>query len=640
MAGEQPDQSRDKTPQQPTFAPDWRMFLWAVVALMVVFYFVDLSREQRVEVLSYTQFKEEVRAGNVSEVTIRGQEIRGQLIGTGAGQGLDDSSITGQDSGGAQPATGQPFKTTKPAFNDPDLMPLLEKNKVIVNAESTRAEWWQRLIITMLPWVLILGLIFYFSKQMQERMAGGGGMFNFGRSKAKRYQEERPDIGMKDIAGSENAKRDLEEIVDYLKDPERYRSVGASIPRGVLMAGPPGTGKTLMAKAVASEAGVPFFSISGSEFIEMFVGVGASRVRDMFKQAKDEAPAIIFIDELDAIGRSRGAGLGGGHDEREQTLNQILSEMDGFTERESVIVLAATNRPDVLDPALMRPGRFDRQVALERPHKDARKKILEIHTRNKPLGEDVDLSVVAGRTVGFSGADLANLVNEAALLTARDKRKVISMADLTQARDKIVMGAEREEVISEEEQKVIAYHESGHALMAALLPNADPLDKVTIIPRGRALGATEQVPEDRYNMNQSYLMDRLGVMLGGREAEKLIFEQVSTGAEQDLKQATNLARRMVQNWGMSEELGPVAFQDGQEQPFLGREMAQQRDYSDATAKLIDDEVRAIVVSVEEKVDELLKKNRERLETLAESLLDRETLSAEEIKEVLGTTAQN
>jgi len=624
------------------------MFLWSIVALMVIFYFIDVGRDRQLQVLSYTQFKEEVRAGGVTEVTIRGQEIRGRLdpslaapdagIGDARGETEGTAAPAGQTGGGSGGLVR--FKTTMPAFDDPGLMPLLEENGVAVNAESTRAEWWQRLLITLLPWVLILGLIFYFSRQMQQRMAGGGGMFSFGRSQARRFTQEQPEVKFKDVAGSENAKRDLGEVADFLADPGRFHSVGATLPRGVLMVGPPGTGKTMMAKAVAAEAGVPFFSISGSEFIEMFVGVGASRVRDMFKQAKDEAPSIIFIDELDSIGRARGAGLGGGHDEREQTLNQILSEMDGFSGRESVVVLAATNRPDVLDPALMRPGRFDRQVTFERPHRSARQSILEVHTRNKPMDEDVELAAMAGRTVGFSGADLANLVNEAALLAARDQRRRISADDLAQARDKLVLGARREEAIGEGELEVIAFHESGHALMAALLPNADPLDKVTIIPRGRALGATEQVPEDRYNMNESYIVDRLGVMLGGREAEKQIFGQVSTGAEQDLKQATRLARRMVLNWGMSDKLGPVAFEDGGDQPFLGREMGQSKEYSDATAKVIDDEVRRILEETEESVDRMLRENRERLENLARALLDQETLSSAEIGRVLDLQPAN
>jgi len=640
-----PDQTSGQAPNQgtsnagpaaspPFFNTNWRLLLWALLALGVMLYAVDVAHRGGPRELTYTQFKQDVRAGEVTDITIRDQQIQGHLKTSAQGSSSESSSAGSPGQGKSASAPAPSFETTIPSFGDPKLMALLEENSVNIKAESTRAAWWQQLIITMLPWVLILGLIFYFSKQMQQRMSSAGGMFSFGRSKAKRFREERPEVSMEDVAGSDNAKRELNEIADFLRDPARYRSVGADIPRGVLMVGPPGTGKTLMAKAIASGAGVPFFSIGGSEFIEMFVGVGASRVRDMFQQAKSESPSIIFIDELDSIGRARGAGLGGGHDEREQTLNQILSEMDGFSDRESVIVLAATNRPDVLDPALMRPGRFDRQVTFERPHKEARKAILSIHTRNKPLADDVDLAKVAGRTVGFSGADLANLVNEAALLTAREKRKRIAMEDFAQARDKLVLGAKREEVLGEDEQEVIAYHESGHALTAVLLPNADPLDKVTIIPRGRALGATEQVPEDRYNMNQSYLMDRLAVMLGGREAEKLVFEQVSTGAEQDLKQATSLARRMVLSWGMSEKLGPVAFRDGEQRPFLGREMAEPREYSDATAKVIDDEVRGIVVSVEEKVDQILEANRGRLQALAEALLDHETLGSSEIDAVL------
>jgi len=633
MTDRQPQPAGGGAGTQPPRPDYWGMFLWTLVAVMALVYVLDVARDRAVKDLSYTEFKQEVRAGRIPEITIRGQAIRGRLLQQGAQQGDGASGEAGSPASGEGPA-GRPFTTTVPAIDDPELMALLEDNGVVVNAESTRAAWWQQLLISVLPWVLILGLILYASMKMQERMSAGGGMFSFGKSKARRFREERPEVGMDEVAGAENAKRELREIADYLRDPERYRAVGASIPRGVLMVGPPGTGKTMMAKAVAADSGVPFFSISGSEFIEMFVGVGASRVRDMFEQAKKEAPAIIFIDELDAIGRARGAGLGGGHDEREQTLNQILSEMDGFTGRESVIVLAATNRPDVLDPALLRPGRFDRQVTFDRPGREAREAILRIHLRDKPLAEDVDSSVIARRTVGFSGAELENLVNEAALMAGRAQRRQISMADFTQARDKIVLGTRREEALGEDEQRVVAYHESGHALLAAVLPNADPLDKVTIIPRGRALGATEQVPEDRYNMNRDYLLDRLAVMLGGRGAEKLVFEQFSTGAEQDLKQATRLARRMVLNWGMSEKLGPVAYADGEEQPFLGREMAQPREYSEATAQLVDDEVRRIVVGAEERVDALLARRREGLEAMAEALLERESLSFEEIRQVL------
>jgi len=487
--------------------------------------------------------------------------------------------------------------------------------------------------------VIILGLIFYVSSKMQERLlkgGGPGGIFGFGQSRAKRFEVTATQVSFDDVAGVDNAKRDLEEIVEFLKNPQRFRKLGAKIPRGVLLMGPPGTGKTMLAKALAGEAGVPFYSISGSEFIEMFVGVGAARVRDMFESARKDAPAVIFIDEIDSVGRTRGTGLGGGHDEREQTLNQILGEMDGFQPHEAVVVLAATNRPDVLDPALLRPGRFDRKVVLDLPGKDARRKILQIHSRKVPLADDVDLELVASRTVGFSGADLENLVNEAALQAARDNEERVDMEDFSHARDKIVLGAEREALASEDEKKLVAYHESGHALAAILLPHADPLDKVTIIPHGLALGATEQLPEEElHNLRYSYLLDRIGVMLAGRAAEQVVFGEVSSGAENDLKQATRLARLMVSQWGMSEKLGPAAFPRGEEHPFLGREMAQPRDFSEQTAQLIDEEVRALMGEREQHVRDLLGQHRKQLETLALALLERESLSADEVSALLG-----
>jgi cell division protease FtsH len=470
---------------------------------------------------------------------------------------------------------------------------------------------------------------------MQERMMGGGGaggIFGFAKSRAKRFDKGQSSVTFDDVAGLDNAKRDLREISDYLRDPQPYRKLGAKIPRGVLLMGPPGTGKTLLARAVAGEANVPFFSISASEFIEMFVGVGASRVRDMFQSAKKEAPAIIFIDEIDSIGRARGTGLGGGHDEREQTLNQILNEMDGFEPHEAVVVLAATNRPDVLDAALMRPGRFDRKVTLDLPDRKARQAILKIHSRAVPLAGDVDLVRLAALTVGFSGADLENLINEAALLAGRKGSSEVDMALMLEARDKVVLGGLREMLLSDDEKQLVAFHEAGHAVVASLLPHADPLDKVTIIPRGRALGVTEQIPEtEQHNFKQSYLHDRIGVMLGGRCSEKLIFGEVSSGAEEDLKQATLLARHMVTHWGMSEKIGPVAFHRGEEHIFLGREMAQQRDFSEHTAEVIDDEVSQLLKHREVEIAQLLKSNRALLEAVAKALLEKETLEADEVR---------
>jgi len=485
---------------------------------------------------------------------------------------------------------------------------------------------------------MILGLLWYAGRRMQERaggFGGAGGAFGFGKSTAKRFRRGETHVTFDDVAGLANAKRDLQEIAGYLKNPDHYRKLGAKIPKGILLMGPPGTGKTLLAKALAGESDVPFFSISGSEFIEMFVGVGASRVRDMFASAKKEAPAIIFIDEIDSVGRARGTGLGGGHDEREQTLNQILGEMDGFDPHEAVVVVAATNRPDVLDAALMRPGRFDRKIALDLPDKNARLAILNIHSREVPLAADVDLQRLAALTVGFAGADLENLINEAALLAGREDKSEVDMVCMMQARDKVVLGSEREMVIGDEEKKIVAFHESGHALAASLLPNADPLDKATIIPRGRSLGSTEQIPEEEHhNLRPSYLRDRIGVMLGGRAAEKVVFNEVSSGAEEDLKQVTRLARHMVTHWGMSEKIGPVAFRRGEEHIFLGREMAQQRDFSEHTAQTIDEEITSLVTGIEQEIVALLEKHRAQLDALAAALLEKETLEAAEIRAII------
>jgi len=529
-----------------------------------------------------------------------------------------------------------------PAFDDPYLVDLLEDNNVKVYAERESNPWLTYFLLLSLPWILIIAYFIYLRRQMQQGGGMmGGGLFNVGKSKAKRYNREDSSITYADVAGVENAKKDLQEIVEYLKDPEKFKELGAKIPKGVLLTGPPGTGKTLLAKATAGEAGVAFYSISGSEFIEMFVGVGASRVRDTFQNAKNEAPAIIFIDEIDSIGRARGTGLGGGHDEREQTLNQVLAEMDGFDARESVIVMAATNRPDVLDPALTRPGRFDRQITLDLPHKEAREQILKIHTRKVPLEEDVDLSAVAGQTVGFAGANLENLVNEAALLAGRRKKKKVSMDEFSDARDKILLGAEREDMITDEERNIVAYHEAGHALVAKLLPGTDPVQKVTIIPRGRALGVTEQVPErDRYNYNKEYVLNRIAIMLGGRAAERIIFNDVTSGAANDLKQVTSIARKMVTQWGMSEKIGPVSYKVGEEHQFLGKEMAQPKDFSEYTAKLIDDEIKRIVSEMEDKARKLLEENRNKLDALAHALLVHESITADEINRLIGQKTNN
>ncbi len=543
-------------------------------------------------------------------------------------------------------ATYQYFSTTIPSVYDNELMTILDKNNVTINAESQNNSWITYLLIMGLPWILILGYFFYVRKKMQGQIGnimggGGSGIFGVGKSGAKRFRRQKAGVTFNDVAGLESSKQDLREIIDYLKNPGKFTQLGADIPKGILLMGPPGTGKTLLARATAGEADVTFYSISGSEFIEMFVGVGASRVRDLFENAKKEAPAVIFIDEIDSVGRARGTGLGGGHDEREQTLNQILSEMDGFEQNQSVVVMAATNRPDVLDPALTRPGRFDRMITLEFPQKGARKKILEIHSRHVPLDTDVDLENLAARTVSFSGADLKNLVNEAALLAGRKKKTKVNMDDFDEARDKILLGAEREEMITDEEKEVVAYHEAGHALVAKLLPNTDPLQKVTIIPRGRSLGATEQIPEtERFNLKRGYLLDRIAVALGGRAAERIVFDDVTNGAAEDFRQVTRIARMMVCNWGMSEKLGPIMFKQGEEHPFLGRELAQQKDFSEHTQQIIDEEIQKIVLEMEQKAESLIYDNRIKLDALAEALLENETLDKKQIDWILDKVSGN
>lgn len=612
----------------------WRGFNWKIVIWMVLFWimmsylFGRWGGPVRMN-LSYSDFKQRVREAQIEAITVRGQEVTGTFKAPVEGEPRPTLF------GDKETPEFKEFKTTRPSFEDPGLMDLLEKKDVIIHAQSGEHSWWWTLIISVLPWILIIGFFVYTSKKFQERMGGGAGPFGFAKSKAKLYTKSTSNLTFQDVAGLANAKKELHEVVDFLKDPSKFRTLGGELPKGILLVGPPGVGKTLLARAVAGEADVPFYSISGSEFIEMFVGVGASRVRDMFKNAKKDAPTIIFIDELDSIGRVRGTGLGGGHDEREQTLNQILAEMDGFDPNENVVVMSATNRPDVLDPALVRPGRFDRQITLELPQKKARIEILQVHTRKVPLADDVDLEEVSARTVGLSGADLKNLVNEAALLAARKEKQKVEAEDFDQARDKIIMGIEREDVIKDEEKQLIAYHEAGHALVAKLYPGADPLEKVSIIPRGRSLGATEQLPtEDRHNFSRSYLLGRIAIMLGGRAAEKIVFKDVSSGAGDDLKKATELVRRMVCQWGMSDKVGPVTFRRGEPHPFLGREMSEARDFSEETARLIDEEVRRMIQEMADKAAHLLESNRDKLDGLAEALLEHESLSREEIDEIL------
>ena len=623
-----PNSSEKQTPpanQQPEI-PKQYSFLWLSAAIFLVFMWLQDSSTPKLQELAYSEFKTAVANDQVSEVTLKEDNITGLL----RNQGLVSSNTDN-----ASQSSSPGFSTTRPPMDDPELLTLLEAHDVTVRARSAGLEWWQELIRGFLPWILILALMYWFWGSAQKRMAQGGGMFDYGRSKARRSVKETSTTTLDDVAGIESAKREVAEIIDFLKSPDKYRALGASMPKGILLVGPPGTGKTLLARAIAGEADVPFFSISASEFIEMFVGVGASRVRDLFANARKEAPALIFIDELDAIGRSRGAGFGGGHDEREQTLNQILTEMDGFESHENILVLAATNRPDVLDSALLRPGRFDRKVTLDLPHRNARDAILAVHVRKVPLAADVDLDQLAARTIGFSGADLKNLVNEAALTAARENLSEVTDHCFELARDRIVLGEKRDAQLSQEERKIVAHHESGHAIMAYYMPKADPLTRLTIIPHGMAMGVTEQTPkEDRYNYSESYLRDRIKVMLGGRSAEKIIYGEVTTGAQNDLKEATKLVRKMIGQWGMSEKIGPMGLSIGEEHVFLGREMGSQREFSDKMAELIDAEIQSELMALEKATIDFLTDHRSQLEALAKAALEKENLSAEDIENVL------
>jgi cell division protease FtsH len=601
---------------------------WLIFLILMVWNVWSFLPRQTSEVaLPYSAFVGYVAAGNVSEVRIVGDEITGTFLQAVARPAVNAAAAK-KDTEGAKaeeqkPATYSTFRTTFPGVvGDASLMPLLAAQHVVTDVATPSAPWFSLLLTNGLPIVLLLLLMAWMGRQAARSQAG---MFGFGRNKARRYAEDRSKMTFADVAGATEAKADLSEVVDVLRHPRKYLELGARLPRGVLLVGPPGTGKTLLARAVAGEAGVPFFSISGSEFVEMFVGVGASRVRDLFVQAKAAEPAIVFVDELDAVGRRRGAGVGATNDEREQTLNQLLVEMDGFAEHQQVILLAATNRPDVLDPALLRPGRFDRQIAVPLPDWRGRAGILRIHTRHFHLATDVDLERLARTTTGLSGADLANLCNEAALGAARHDRTEVTMEDLEQAWDKIALGAERTNVLTPHDRRVVAYHESGHAVVAWLTPAADPVRKVTIVPHGLALGITEQRPtEERYNYSRNDLLARIDVMLGGRESEALTMGDITTGAENDLIQVTRLVRRMVTRWGMG-SLGPVAFDSDEEQPFLGYRMAQGRDYSEATAARIDQEVERVIAERQQVVRQMLAEARERLDKLAEALLTDETV---------------
>lgn len=606
---------------------NWRSLIlpFALLALYVLWVGAPSEKPALLEV-AYSEFKGMVMDDQVEEVVLRGEIVEGVLRKPLALDPDRDAS--------------QYFETRLPSIGDERLLPLLEEHGVKLTIEPARAEGgWARVAGSLLPWLILIAFYVWVWRRISGTMAGGvgrsGELGKFLKGRAT-LESKPPNISFDDVAGQDNAKREVAELVEYLHEPEKYTRLGADVPHGILLMGPPGTGKTLLARALAGEAKVPFFSISASEFIEMFVGVGASRVREMFKLAKERSPSIIFIDELDSVGRVRGTGLGGGHDEREQTLNQILAELDGFAGHEAVIVLAATNRPDVLDPALLRPGRFDRHVMLDLPDRKARLAILKLHTKDVPLTEDVDLESVAAGTPGFSGADLKNLVNEAAMRAARASRDRVTMEDFDEMRDRVLMGMERSLVIEPEERHRLAAHESGHTLVAYYLPHADPLYKVSIIPRGLALGGTQQLPDkERHTLPEEYLHDRLAVMLGGRAGEKLLLGSVSSGADDDIHQATSLARAMVSRWGMSEDIGPVDLRDSEEHPFLGREIAQPRRHSEASEQTVDEAVSKLLAQAETRAEEIIAGHRSEMEKLTAELEQHETLDRKQIGECLG-----
>ena len=602
--------------------PNWsglskNLALWLLVALLAVTLFQLMQkRAAGSELLSYTEFSRQIDAGNIKSVEVyNGKQVKGEFRNELA-QGT---------------ARVRNFTVNLPFANSEAILKRLEDSGVAITAKEPKSGI-VSILVTMLPWIVIFAIWFVLIRQMQS---GGNRAFSFGKSKAKLLSGDTPKITFADVAGADEAKVELQEIIEFLKDPQKFTKLGGKIPKGVLLMGPPGTGKTLLARSVAGEANVPFFTISGSDFVEMFVGVGASRVRDLFEQGKKNAPCIVFIDEIDAVGRHRGAGLGGGHDEREQTLNALLVEMDGFDTNEGVILVAATNRPDVLDPALLRPGRFDRRVVVDRPDLRGREQILKVHTRSTPLSENVDLSIIARGTPGFSGADLANLVNEAALNAARFNKKKIEMIDFEYAKDKVMMGPERKSMImTEEEKKNTAYHEGGHALVAAMLPDADPIHKVTIIPRGRALGVTMQLPtEDKYSHTKEYLEATITVMMGGRIAEERFLGHMTTGAGNDIEKATDLARKMVCEWGMS-EMGPLTFGKPEGEIFLGRDFGRTQDYSESTANQIDAQVKKIVTEAYQRAETLIRENEKVMHRLARTLLEKEVLDGEEVLQII------
>lgn len=589
------------------------IFLWIVIAFILFAVFNSFSpRQEKEKQIPYSNLVTEIKQGNVESVTITDQNMTGTL------------------------RNKETFTTYLPMKQDSLLLDEMIKKGVVINGKAPEQPGFWIHILNFLPWIVLIGIWIYILRQ--QTGGGKGGAFSFGRSRARLLSSDQVKITFADVAGCEEAKEEVKELVDFLKDPGKFQRLGGKIPRGVLMVGPPGTGKTLLAKAVAGEAKVPFFTISGSDFVEMFVGVGASRVRDMFEQAKKQAPCIIFIDEIDAVGRHRGAGLGGGHDEREQTLNQLLVEMDGFQGNEGVIVVAATNRPDVLDPALLRPGRFDRQVVVGLPDVKGREQILRVHSRKVPTSDDVDVSIIARSTPGFSGADLANIVNEAALFAARANKRVVDMEDFEKAKDKVIMGAERRSIVmSEEEKKLTAYHEAGHAIVGLIVPQHDPVHKVTIIPRGRALGVTVFLPEaDRYNYTREYLESKLSSLFGGRLAEEIIFgvSKVTTGASNDIQKATEIARNMVTKWGLSEKVGPLTLGGNDEEVFLGHSITRHKEVSEATSSIVDAEVRDLIERNYKRAEKILRENIEKLHTMAEILVKYETIGADQIEDIM------
>lgn len=590
------------------------IFVWVTIAIILIFVFdyVSSNKDRDLEEVSFSEFMSKVEQNLVREISIKpGEQV---LYG--------------------QTTNGQEFKTyiLVESFDSKVIEDFRAKG-LKVQVEPDNMNPWYGYLLTWLPMIFFIGIWIFFMRQMQM---GGNKALSFGKSRAKLLTEDRRKVTFKDVAGVEEAEEELQEIIEFLKEPQKFQKLGGKIPKGVLLVGAPGTGKTLLAKAVAGEANVPFLSISGSDFVEMFVGVGASRVRDLFEQGKKNAPCIIFIDEIDAVGRHRGAGLGGGHDEREQTLNQLLVEMDGFETNEGVIMVAATNRPDVLDPALLRPGRFDRQVVVARPDVRGREGILKVHTQKIPLADNVELSLVARGTPGFSGADLANLVNEGALLAARRNKPAVSMIDLEDAKDKVLMGKERRSMImTDHDKRVTAYHEAGHALVAKFVPESDPVHKVTIIPRGMSLGLTQYLPVDeKHNYSKTYCLSKIASLLGGRVAEKLVLNEITNGASHDIEQATELARKMVCEWGMSDQMGPLVYGKKEEQIFLGREMSRHQDYSEATAVSLDEEIRNMVLEQQEIVRNLLKEHVDTLHALAQALLDREVLDSQEVDDIV------